>query len=94
MFEIKGLDNLTRQLEEAQKAFAELDGEIGTVNFDPSDPASIESAIKHMESMIDDRLGPYASNAIIGPMIEKLKERYRKGIVDKAAEARMSGDGA
>ena len=44
MFKISGLDQLTRQLEQAQQAFAEIDGELGTVEFNPHDPASIEAA--------------------------------------------------
>ncbi len=42
---ITGFDKLNRQLEDAQKAISELDGELGTVTFTPDDPASIENAI-------------------------------------------------
>jgi hypothetical protein len=91
MFKIEGLDKLTRNLEEAQKAIAEIDGQIGSVSFDPHDPGSIEAAIQKMENLIDERLGPYASNPIIGPMIEDMKEQYREGILDKAAAARIDG---
>ena len=89
---ITGLDELTRQLEEAQKALAVLDGQIGTVNFDPNDPASIEAAIQQVELMIDERVGAYAHNPIVAPLIEQMKEQYREGIIQKAAAARLGDD--
>lgn len=92
MFKITGLDKLTRELDEAQKAMAELDGEFGAVNFNPHDPESIEAAIQSVEQMIDDRLGRYARNSIIGPMGEEMKVSYRQAILDKAAEARLEGE--
>ncbi|AEG48443.1 hypothetical protein Sphch_0748 [Sphingobium chlorophenolicum L-1] len=92
MFKITGLDKITRELGEAQKAFAEIDGELGTVNFDPNDPASIEAAIQGVEEMIDAKLGNYASNSIVAPMVDEMKEKYREAIIEKAAGARL-GDG-
>jgi len=86
---ITGLDKLTKQFDDAQKALAALDGELGSVRFNPHDPGSIESAIQEVEAMIDARVGEYASNPIIGQLIGGLKERYRQGILDRAAEARM-----
>lgn len=94
MFKINGLDELTRNLEQAQKAMEELDGELGTVSFSPDDPASIEAAIQEVEKLIDERLGPYLSNSIIGPMAEDLKQKYREGIIENAAAARLEGDQA
>lgn len=88
---ITGLDKLTRQLDEAQKAAEALNGELGTVTFDPNDPASIEVAIQEVERLVDERLGSYASNSIIGPLAESIKEQYRAGILGKAAEARLGG---
>lgn len=92
MFKITGLDKLQRDLEEAQRALGELDGELGTVNFNPHDPASIETAIQSVYRMVDDRAGQYASNPVVGPMIEQMKESYRENILQKAAEARLQAD--
>src|ERR1019366_8445610 len=89
MIEISGLDKLSRDMDEAQKVLSLLDGELGTVSFNPSEPASIEAAIQQAESMIDDRLAAYSSNPIIGPMIDGLKEQYRNGIIERAAAARL-----
>jgi hypothetical protein len=92
MIKIDGLDKLTRTLNDAQKAIAAIDGELGAVNFNPNDPGSIEAAITQMEAMIDERLGDYASNPIIAPMMAGMKERYRDAIIERAAQARMGGD--
>jgi hypothetical protein len=88
---IQGLDKLTRQLDEAQKAFKDIDGEIGSVSFDPMDPGSIEAAIHQMEALIDERLARYASNPLVGPMAEEIRENFRQQILDKAAQARLEG---
>lgn len=89
---IKGLDQLTKNLDEAQKALAEIDGELGQVSFNPNDPASIEAAIQDIENIIDERLGAYSSNPIIAPLIDAMKDRYREGLLEKAATARLGGE--
>jgi hypothetical protein len=91
MIKISGLDQLTHQLDEAQKALAELDGELGTVTFNPSDPASIEAAIQSVELLVDEKLGEYSDNAIIGPLAADMKESYRDAIIERAATARLEG---
>jgi hypothetical protein len=89
VLKVSGLDQLSRQLNDAQKALENLDGELGTVSFDPNDPASIEVAIQNVEAIIDDRLGQYPNNLIIAPLAEKMKEQYRESIIDRAALARI-----
>ncbi len=92
MFNITGLDKLQKELEEAQRALDELDGELGTVTFTPHDPASIEAAIQSVNQMVDGRVGQYVSNPFVGPLIEQMKETYRESILQKAAEARLQFD--
>lgn len=87
---IKGLDDLSRTLDQAQKALEELDGELGSVSFDPDDPASIERAVIAVETMVDQKLQPYAGNSIIAPLIASMKEQYRNAIVERAQEARLA----
>lgn len=91
MIKITGLDQLTRQFDEAQKALAELDGELGTVSFNPNDPASIEAAIQNVELLVDEKLGEYSDNPIIGPLAMDMKESYRDAIIERAAAARLEG---
>lgn len=92
VIKISGLDTLTKQLDEAQAALAELDEELGVVSFDPTDPASIEAAIQEAEGLVDERMAPYANNAIIGPLAEQMKNRYRDAVIAKAAESRSGGN--
>ena len=92
MFKISGLDELSRQLSDAKKALESLDGELGTLSCDPNDPASIEVAIQNMEGNIEEKLGQYASNPIIAPLAENMKEKYRESIIDRAAAARIQSE--
>ena len=92
MYKISGLDQLTRQLEQAQQAFAEIDGELGTVEFNPHDPASIEAAIQQAEAMIDAKVKPWADNALVAQMVDGMKEQYRTAIIDRAAQARLENE--
>ncbi|HCD6627824.1 TPA: hypothetical protein NDU38_000968 [Pseudomonas aeruginosa] len=92
MFKITGLDKLQKDLKDAQRVLSELDGELGVVNFDPSDPVSIEPAIQSVNRLIDERLGEYSANPIVGPLAEQMKEKYRETILQKAAEARLNSD--
>lgn len=86
---IKGFDKLQRELSDAQKAMSELDGDICTVSFNPDDPSSIEAAIQHVMSTIDTKIGRYASNPFVAPLVEASKEAYREAILEKASAARL-----
>ncbi|GLQ91602.1 hypothetical protein [Dyella acidisoli] len=88
MFKIEGLDELTRQLSEAEQAIASIDGDLGAVNFDPHDSASIERAIQAAETLVDEKLKAYAGNSLVESLVEQMKEQLRQGIIDKAAQAR------
>lgn len=92
MLKITGLDKLQKDLDEAQLALSELDGELGTVSFNPHDPGSIEIAIQSVYRMVDERAGQYTSNPLIGPLVEQMKDSYRENILQKAAEARLQAD--
>lgn len=92
MFKITGLDKLQKNLKDAERALSESDGELGVVNFDPNDPASIEGAIQSVNRMIDERLSEYSSNPIVGPLAEQMKEKYRESILENAAAARLQSD--
>ncbi len=85
---IKGLNELSRKMKELEKAIAALDGEIGSVNFDPNDPQSIEVAIQKMEQAVDERVGDYSHNDMIEGIVSEVKERYRQTILERASEAR------
>lgn len=87
-FKIAGLDELQRDLVEAGVALAALDGELAVVKFDPNNLASVEAAIVQMENSINEKIAPYAGNAVIESVASGLKEKYREHILERAAEAR------
>lgn len=89
---LSGLDKLQRQLEEAQKALESLDGDLTTVQFDPHDPSSIETAIQKVEQTIDERVGQFANNPFVAPLIEQAKEHFRETIIQKATASRLGGN--
>lgn len=89
MFKISGLDGLTRQLDEVQKAADALDGELAGVSFDPEDPASIDAAIVEMEQAVDARVAPWAGNPMVADLADQTKATFRQAILDRAAGARM-----
>jgi len=92
MINITGLDSLQRELSEAQKALETVNGELGTLTFKPEDPASIEAAIAESERLVDERLGPFAGNSIVGPLIQEMKDAFRTAVLDEAAKARLEED--
>lgn len=92
MIKIEGLDKLSRDLDAAQKAIEGLNGELGSVSFDAHDPGSIEVAIHELERMVDARLGSYASNPFVSPLIAALKETHREALLERAAAARLEKD--
>lgn len=90
MVKISGLDKFSNDLDEASRALSALDGELGIVHFDPEDAQSIQLAISQMEQIIDERMGRYLNNPIVGPLVDEMKEKYADAILEKAAEARLS----
>lgn len=92
MVKMQGFDKLQRQLADAQKALQGIDGELGSVSFDPSDPGSIEAAMQQVDAMIDEKLGSYSTNPLIGPLAEQMKGSYRQQLLERAAQARLESD--
>lgn len=92
MLKITGLDKLQKELKVAQLALSELDGNLGTVHFDPQDPASIENAIQKINQIVDKRVSQYSSNSIIGQLAEQMKQAYRENLIQKATEFRIKNN--
>lgn len=88
---LKGLGDLQKTLSEAQRALEAVNGELGTLSFNPDDPGSVEAAIAESERLVDQRLGKYANNSIVGPLIVQMKQSFRAAVIEKAAEARLKG---
>jgi hypothetical protein len=81
---MSGFDKLKRELDDAQRAFSSLDGELATVRFDPSDQQSVEAAIRSMEEAVDRKVAPYRGNALVESIVPQLKDRYRTAILARA----------
>ncbi|MDP3340773.1 hypothetical protein [Frigidibacter sp.] len=92
MFKIEGLDELQLDLQRAQDALSELDGEFGIVSFNPDDPSSIDLAVTSMENLIDRKVAGFEDNDLVASLVEEMKEEYRRIILEKAAEFRIKGD--
>lgn len=92
MIKISGLDALTRKMNELARFAKEVDGELATVSFDSTDPASIEAAISQMEAAIDQKSISYGRNNIVSNLVQQMKENLRHQILEKAAAARLKGD--
>lgn len=93
MLKVTGFDKLEKELQGAQQALSDLNGILGEVHFNSNDPSSIEAAIQSVYSLIDERVGKYSSNSIIGPLADDMKETCRSNILSKAAEARLVSKG-
>ena len=88
-----GLDALIRDMKELERAVGDLDGEIAHVTFDPHDPQSIEQAIQQLYTAIDDKVAGYAHNKMVAKVAEEFKEAGRNNILERAAAARLEGEG-
>lgn len=89
---ITGLDGLTKELDDAAKAAKALDGNFGSVKFNPNDPSSVEAAVAQIEQAIDTKIAPYQGNKIVQKLVSATKERFRQEIYDRAAKARLEAE--
>jgi len=81
MTEFEGLDKLTRQLEEASRAFQSLGGELAAVTVVPGDRASVQAAIQQVEAMIDQKAKCFEGNELVDSMVRQIKKRYRAELI-------------
>ena len=79
---ISGLDKLQKELAELQRAMVSLDGEVATLRFDPDDPASVQRAIREMESAVDRKTAPYRRNPLVAKIAKGAKDAFRKKILE------------
>ncbi|SAL08917.1 hypothetical protein [Caballeronia telluris] len=86
MNEIDGLGTLTRQLEEASRAFQALGGELAHVTVVRGDQASVQAAIVQIEATIDQKASPYQGNELVESMVQQLKKRYRDEIIRRGRD--------
>ncbi len=90
-FESGGFDRLRKELQAATEALKSLDGELGSVHFNPRDPASVDAAVAEVEAMVDARVAEYRGNHLVEQVVTGLKQRYSDGIRERARRALESG---
>jgi hypothetical protein len=81
---ITGFDKLQRELKEAQDAFESLEGTIATLRFNPEDAASVQEAIRQIETAVDAKTARFSANPLVRSVVDKLKSTYRQKLVERA----------
>jgi len=89
---VTGLHEFQRKIEELQRVMQALDGQIGAVKFNPSDPESIERAIQKINDEIDALAGSTNNNSALDSIVLQMKEICRDGIIRRAAAARLKDE--
>jgi hypothetical protein len=69
-------DELTRQLEELQRAVGSLHGDIGTLRFNPNDDHDVERAIREMERAAEAKDAAYQSNPVVQKFVSGTKQQF------------------
>lgn len=85
--QITGLEDLQRQLQEAQEGFEALNGDFATLRFDPADPESVSRGIREMEAAVDAKAASYAGNPFVSEVADAMKRTFRERIQNAVAEA-------
>jgi hypothetical protein len=88
VLKIKGLDAMSKNLDALSKALDSL----GTMNvqFDASDPASIDAAVKNIEAQVDEKVEPWAGTPFVDQIVANTKEQLAGMIFRRAAELRVA----
>jgi hypothetical protein len=81
---IEGLDKLQGELRDAEHAIRALDGTIAKLQFDPDDRQSVQTAVRQMETAIDNKVARYRGNALVSQLVATMKEQYRQKILELA----------
>lgn len=85
---ISGFDALARQFDELGRAAKALDGDLATITFNPSDPASVRAAVRDMERAVDQKVSRWRNNPLVVGMAKKTKSAMRQDINKRARKAR------
>ena len=85
--EITGLDKLKRELQDAQRALAGLDGKLASIKLNPDDKNDVQRAIRQMEQTIDGKVSGYRNNPMVQKIVAGMKQRLREEILRRAKTA-------
>ena len=81
---MNGLDELQRQLKEAQCALNSLDDTMDDILFDPDHPQSVQGTLGQMEAAIDRKIALYRDNPLVSHVSRELKDQFRKQILKRS----------
>jgi len=79
----KGFNEIQRDLQDAQAALASLNGPIAEIPINPSDPESVQQAIRKMEEAVDRKVAPYGNNRLVAAVVTAAKDEYRKALLKR-----------
>jgi hypothetical protein len=80
-------DELTRTLAEAGEGLKALQDEVIEAGFDPDDPASVQTAIQHVENTIDAKVARFRGNALVREAADQIKAECRANILQQVEVA-------
>jgi hypothetical protein len=83
---IEGLEQLQGELE-GLRALERLEGEL-KISLDLDDERSIETEIRRVSALIDERIAPYGSSKLVASVVRKMKERCVTHVREQVREAR------
>lgn len=85
--EIKGLAELQQKLGEFKTVMSRLEGQLGEIQFNPSDPASVDAAIRRMDTLVDERCGDFRNDSWASDVIAKVKRQFAAQVRERAQAA-------
>jgi hypothetical protein len=87
-FQIEGQDEIENQLQELNPLFAQLNGPICELRFDPTKPEQVQSAIQTTEKTVDQRLSEFSDDPLVQQLAAAAKEKIKAEILKRASDAR------
>jgi hypothetical protein len=87
---MSSLEQMRRQIIDAEQVLKCLDAEMEKIEFDPLTLASVEVALATVPRVIETLLAGFGSNPILSPLAEQLKMQYLQWIADQVVAARIA----
>lgn len=84
MLKINGLNNFQKDLNDIARALKALDGPVGRIDYDPSDPDSVKAAIRRMERLVDGKITRYRNNPMVAKIASAAKSNFKSAILKRA----------
>lgn len=86
--DLRGLEKLQREVEEAASAFADVEA---SLVFNPSDPTAVEVAMADADRFVDEIEARYSRNDLVAQLGEQFREGLRAMILERASICRVEG---